>query len=241
MINRKRTKYVNTNKLFRKKCYNKSLNLTKQHNINKKKNIFKKLIYLMLVFPTITFLSYYLFLKIPINKVQTVYIYNNYYIGQKVILKNDIEYYCIDNCSSESRMFKLLKVDPVDINNDLKIDDNDKIEFDLSKNNMYDVSNKNNIGFYLDGLNKTENLDHTESFRLLTSEEYINIRDKMNFGYDWDDGNWLANKYLDSWWLETPIVKSVYAVTSRGTYKLSSPSDKNYVRPVVITFKDNVK
>ncbi len=245
MIRRKRIKYVNTNRLKSKKCYNNSKNISNEYNYKMKqcKNniIIKKLLYLIIIFPFITFFSFQMISIVPINKKQIIFSFGNYYIGQKILLKDNIEYYCIENCTSENRTFKLLKVDPLDINNDYKIDDNDKLAFDVSKSNIYNTSNKDNIGFYLEKLNSENNLVNTESIRLLTSEEYVTIRDSMNFGYDWDNGNWLANDFLGFWWLETPIVKSVYTVTPRGTYKLCSPNEKNYIRPVVVTCKDNVK
>ena len=243
MINRKRIKYINTYKL--KKCHYNAKNIANKYGIKKnkcqKKVNLKKIIYLTLVFPIVTFFSFQFVSIIPFNTNKIIFKYLNCHFGQKILLKDDSEYYCIGNCDFESRKIKLLKVEPLDINNDYKIDENDKIEFDLSNSNIYDISSKNNIGYFLNNLNKKSKLDKIEAFRLLTSEEYIYIRNTMNFGYDWDSGNWLANKKIDSWWLQTSIVKRVFAVTSRGTYKLSSPNEKNYVRPVIITYKDNIK
>ena len=244
MIYRKRTKFVNTRKLKKKKC----IGTTKNININKynmekecKKNVLKEIVYIVLIFPLITFFSFFIISIIPINKIQIIFKYRNYYIGEKIILKNNLEYYCIDNCTSENRAFKLLKADPLDINNDCIIDEKDKVSFDISKSNKYSISSKENIGFYLENLDINTELKNTTAFRLLTSEEYIKIRDTLNFGYDWDNDNWLANKQIDSWWLETSFVKSVYTVTPRGTYKMLLPNEKSYVRPVIVTYKDNVK
>lgn len=245
MINRRRIKYVNTKRIHKIKCNNNTLNCMKANNIQNKKSKysvnFKYYVYLFFVFPFITYIACCLITIIPINNKKFIFLFEDYHIGQKILLKDNIEYYCIENCSRENRIFKLLKVDPLDINNDYIIDNNDKIEFDLSKSNIYDISNKENIGYFLYNFSKTISLKNTEPLRLLTSEEYINIRDYMNFGYDWDDGNWLANDYIGSWWLETAFLKSIYAVTSRGSYKLSLPNDKNYIRPVIVTYKDNIK
>ena len=245
MINRKRIKYVNTKRINKLKCINNTFNSIRETNIlinESKTNVNIKLFfYILLIFPFTTFLSCFMLSAIPIDNEKIIFIFKDYNIGQKVLLKDNVEYYCIENCSGENRIFKLLKVDPMDINSDYKIDENDKIVFDVSKSNIYDTSNKGNIGYFLENFNIINKLKNTEPLRLLTSEEYISIRNNMNFGYDWDDGNWLANESIGSWWLETSILNSVFAVTPRGSYKLSKPNEKNYIRPVIITYKDNVK
>ena len=165
--------------------------------------------------------------------------YKKYTIGEKVTLLNNMEGYCISNCGENSRKITILNLDVLDINNDSIIDEKDMISYDADNTIAYDSEMQGNIASLLK--EKEERLAEIEEYRLMTSEEYVTIRNKMNFGYDWDDGNWLANEKIGSWWLSSTKFSNILVVTKRGSYKLSKPSEKNYVRPIFITYKENIK
>jgi len=167
----------------------------------------------------------------------------SYDIGELLVMDDGSEWYVIFVSDKQDRTVTLISKDPIDINGDAKIDKNDKISFDSQGNYNYDETKNDNIGYFLqtkvkDLLNKIEGL---KKIRLLTSEEYINIRTKMNFGYDWNENNWLANKNLEEWWLETSNYKMIYTVTERGSYRLYSPTEKKLVRPVIEIDKIKLK
>lgn len=169
--------------------------------------------------------------------------FKSYSIGEEITLKDNSKWYVIEESSSEENNIKLLSSSVIDINNDGKIDDKDKISFDSSNSCEYNTKNDKNIGYFLENkfIDKIENLIGIKKIRLLTSEEYVSIRKAMDFGYDWKEGNWLANDDLNSWWLETSKFNKIYVVTERGSYRLAKASSKNYVRPVIIISKENIK
>ena len=80
-----------------------------------------------------------------------------------------------------------------------------------------------------------------KEIRLLTSDEYIALRDQMEFGYDWNEGNWLASEDTKTWWLRTSKYSHIYVVTERGSYMLDEATNKNYIRPVIKVLKNYVK
>ena len=169
--------------------------------------------------------------------------FKSYNIGDKVTLTDDSEWYVVKNSTISESDVTLLSAKILDVNKDGKIDGKDKYVFDDDGNCIYDEKSKKNIGYFLknDAKKLLENIKNIDKIRLLTSDEYIEIRKEMNFGYDWNEGNWLANKELDSWWLETSKYHSIYAVTKKGSYKLSDAKDKNYIRLVIEISKSSIK
>lgn len=55
--------------------------------------------------------------------------YKEFFIGEKVILPDNSIWYVVENSSSNIKTVKLLKETQIDINNDGKINDNDKMKF----------------------------------------------------------------------------------------------------------------
>ena len=169
--------------------------------------------------------------------------FNSYSIGDSVELKDNSKWYVIKESSSEENLVKLLSEKIIDLNKDGKIDDKDKMTFDTSNSCEYNTKNDKNIGYFLDKklIQQYEQLSNLKEIRLLNSEEYISIRKAMEFGYDWNDGNWLASSDLNTWWLETSKYNKIYVVTERGSYRLAKPSAKHFVRLVIIVDKENIK
>lgn len=178
------------------------------------------------------------------NATERIFLkFKSYSIGEEITLKDNSKWYVIEESSSEENTIKLLSSSVIDINNDGKFNDKDKIAFDSSNSCEYDTKNDKNIGYFLENkfIDKLNGITGSKEIRLLTSEEYILIRKSMDFGYDWKEGNWLASSNLDSWWLETSKYNKIYVVTERGSYRLAKASAKYFVRPVIIIEKENIK
>lgn len=199
-----------------------------------------KILILVLFVSSISILLCFVLKDAPKKMFLTFKPYN---IGDKVTLKDNSSWYVIKESPSSENTLYLLSENIVDINKDKEIDSKDKVVFDSSNSCEYDTKSEKNIGYFLENTVKSmygKEVD-IKKIRLITSEEYINIRDYMKFGYSWQDGNWLSNEKTDSWWLETSKYGKVYVVTKRGSYKLAEAKSKNYVRPVIKIDKDNVK
>ena len=170
--------------------------------------------------------------------------YKEFLIGEKVILSDNSIWYVIENSSSNTKTVKLLKENQIDINNDGKFDNNDKMKFYNKNEYLFDSSDKASIAYYLNNEYKksiSEKIDGIEAIHLLTSKEYVNIREKMGYDYEWTTGNWLANESLGTWWLDSSQNGKIYAVNIIGSYKLSNATEVNYVRPVITVNKDSLE
>lgn len=206
------------------------------HYLKKNKNMILGFIVLVI---TITSIMYIL----STNKKEIYLKYNVYKIGEKIQLIDDSYWYVVKESSKNEQYLVLLSEKIDDINNDGKIDKNDKVSYDENNDVEYNIEKEQNIGYFINNkltekLNKIPNI---KKIRLLTSEEYIKIRDAMEFGYDWKEGNFLASKETSMWWLETIKYNKVYVVTEKGTYRLYEPKSKQYIRPVIEIDKSSVK
>lgn len=236
MFNKKINKYVNKKRINELKCNHITENTTKGKDNDKCSNL-KNAIYCILVFPIISYISFYVLCSINMDLFYLSFEYKKFSFGEKVRLSNNMYGYCILNCDSNSRKVSILYDGVFDINNDNIINTNDLISFDLKNRVVYSVNDINNIAFYVNTLNNSS----FYKYRLMTSEEYVFIRNKMNFGYDWDEGNWLANDKIGSWWINSIKSNRILAVSTRGSYILYNPNEKNYLRPIIETYKSNVK
>jgi len=170
-------------------------------------------------------------------------IYSEYYVGEKIMLADGNNWYVIKDSLNDSSTVKLLKEYPLDINSDKKIDEFDKVKYYSSKNeNIYDKSDKSSIAYYLNHNYRQElesYIGEVEEISLLTSKEFVNVRNKMGYGYEWYEGNWLANNSIGTWWIDsTETGKTVKAVSSIGSYKVYKATEKNYVRPTITINKE---
>lgn len=200
------------------------------------KNVTKiSILFLGIIFFTILITAFL------INKEDIlVFSFKEYKTGELVNI-GATKWYVISDSNVDNQTVELLSQKPIDINNDGKLDDDDRKKFDMEGKYYYSIKNKNNIGYFLNNeLKKLLNIKGIKSIRLLSSEEYIYIRNQMDFGYDWKDGNWLANKEIGEWWLDTIKYNRVYTVTERGSYKLDYSDNKNFVRPVILIDKSYV-
>ena len=168
-------------------------------------------------------------------------IYAEYFIGEKYTLNDGHNWYVIEDSNKNVSTVKLLKEYSLDINNDEKIDTSDMDSYYSSKSTIYDKLDDKSIAHRLNNVYKPKlesRIGKIEDISLLTSKEFVKLRDKMGYGYEWNEGNWLANKDLGNWWIISSQKDKVYAVSSTGAYKLYNATDKNYVRPVITIKKD---
>ena len=163
-------------------------------------------LFLILFLYSISFLKYN-------NYNSIVFRYKEYNLGEKIVYDNEY-WYVINDSTVDTDILKLLLEKEYDFNQDGIINSSDKVKFDYNKIKM--------------SLNKT----YSKS-RILTSYEYIDIRDKMSFGYFWEKDNFLAGKNLFDWWIDTKNPSKLYSITESGCFKENKEEDVNYIRPVV--------
>lgn len=171
-----------------------------------------------------------------------IFTFKSFNAGEKVTFSGT-EWYVIKDTGIDEKEVELISKLPFDLNRDGKIDESDTVEFDTESSVEYTTVDKNNIGYYINNavLNMIEEKSGVKEIRLLTSDEYITLRDQMEFGYDWNEGNWLASENTKTWWLRTSKYSHIYVVTERGSYMLDEATNKNYVRPVIKVLKNYVK
>ncbi len=171
-------------------------------------------------------------------------VYDVYQIGDKIKLKDDSIWYVIEDSDSRNENVKLLRENLLDLNDDTILDGNDTLKYNSNNFPDYDLNLEDSVGHFLFNnykLKLQESVGKIESISLLTSKEYVKIRNKMGFGYEWGEGNWLANENLKTWWIISKQNEKVYCVTPNGTYKLQVPNSPNYVRPTIIIKKAQVE
>ena len=76
---------------------------------------------------------------------------------------------------------------------------------------------------------------------LLTSKEYVQLRDSLKLGYEWNEGNFLASSTVGYWWIKEIKNNKIYVVNTKGSYVLINANGLNYVRPVVTLDKSNIE
>lgn len=164
------------------------------------------------------------------NKASFIHIsfnYKNYTIGEEVnFLKK--KWYVIEDTNKDNSYIFLLGTDLLDLNNDNLIDHNDRCEYKSIKKIL--------LNFNDDGYSQ-----YVDSIRLLSSSEYVLLRNKMNLGYFWDKPNFLSGNYDDNWWIDSEKQHIYYSVNLNGTYSEENENSINYIRPVIKTLKIYLK
>ena len=209
----------------------------------KQKEKIKKISLVLLIVAVTVVLVLYLLFKYNGYVKKQFKTYPSYLIGDKIVLKDSSIWYVVKDSSSSEENIKLVKENVLDISGDSKIDNNDKLKYNSNNNAVLDDKNENSVAFYLKNTYKNELQDKVGeviNIGLLTTKEYIKIRDKMGFGYEWSDGNWLANQSLDNWWIDSEQNGKVYAVNPNGSFKLYNAVSSNLVRPVIEIKKELV-
>ncbi|MBR1386135.1 MAG: hypothetical protein IJ568_04845 [Bacilli bacterium] len=203
----------------------------------------KKLLLVLLIVAVTAILVIYLLFKYNGYVKKQFKVYSVYSVGDKVILKDSTVWYVVKDSDSNEENIILFREYVLDINGDTKIDNNDKLKYNTENNPILDDNNEDSVAYYLENTYKKElqsNVGEIISVGLLTTKEFIKIRDKMGFGYEWSDGNWLANRSMDNWWIDSEQNGKVYAVSPNGSFKLYNASSYNLVRPKIEIKKEFV-
>ena len=226
---RKKIKLQTAIKTFDKLYIQIDKNVMLEHNLKLKNkeyesNAFLKyfviqfLLFFLLLFPMMVIL---LTPKIIIFK------YKEYKIGEYLTIDNSTWYVIKDSGTLDDSLV-LLSESRLDLNNDGKLDDKDKIDFN-SVSTVFEKDIKNRF-----------NNSKIKTIRLLTSEEYILAREKMEYGYDWETENFLAGQSKGKWWLNTEKFGKILSVNVNGTYNMNDKTDKNFIRPAIEILKFNI-
>jgi len=211
----------------------------KEKQKKNKKRVIKTIITLLMILVVLFIIVKY---KDLMEKSLTVY--NEYEIGQTVTLADNSVWYVVSYSDMSTSTVKLLKATQIDINKDGKYDKNDKMKYNSSNKVSYDINDKDSLAYYLENEYKSElaeKIGTISEIGILTTKEFVKIREKMGFDYEWYEANWLANSELDTWWIDSLQTEKAYVVTKIGSYKIYAPNNFNYVRPVITLEKDIIE
>jgi len=122
------------------------------------------------------------------TNVESIGEYDEYEIGEAVVLNNNLKCHVINSSSKYSAYVTVILDERVDINGDgftmgtSDTGDPDRIPFDISGNKEYDVNSKSNIGYYIENTYKKSLTSFSNIFeiRLLTTNEYEKIVEVAN-------------------------------------------------------------
>lgn len=205
-------------------------NVVSTHKEEKNNNNIEKFTFLKFFIMQVIISFYMIFpiLIILIKPKTVVYKYKVYKVGEYLTIENN-NWYVIKESNSNDNEVILLSETDFDINQDGILDDKDKLDF------------KSIEKLFNSDIKKQFSNKKIHNIRLLKSEEYISARDKMNFGYDWNEENWLAGKTKGKWWLSTKKYGKIFSVKTNGAYSMDSESDKNFIRLVIEVSKFNLK
>ena len=170
-------------------------------------------------------------------------VYDEYKLGSSIKTEDGSIWYVVEYSDKSDSKVKLLNDGVLDVNGDGSINENDKMRFstDLDK---YDKTDATGIGYFL--LNNFKptletKLDFAiDDIDLLTSKEFVRVRDYLGYGYEWSEANFLAGTNLGYYWINSESDK-MYVVSPRGSYKMTSKDSLYFVRYVITVSKDNLK
>ena len=213
--------------------------LKKQEN---KKNLKTLLIVIgvicgVLLFGTLGYKKYKQYVK------EHLRVYEEYKLGSEIKTADGSIWYVVEYSDKSDSKIKLLKDGLVDINNDDTINENDKMRFSTDSD-KYDKTDATGVGYFL--LNNYKPVLEgklgfaIDDIDLLTSKEFVRVRDYLGIGYEWTEGNFLASDSLGFYWINSESDK-MYVVSPRGSYKMTSKDSLYFIRCVITVSKDNLK
>lgn len=200
-----------------------------------------KILIILLIIAIVAGLGIFLLIKYNEHVKKSLRIYDLYKIGDVVELKDSSRWYVIEQSDKDNPTVKILKETQIDINKDGIFNDSDKKKYNSTGNSTYDNKDTDGVAHYLENEYKKDLEDQNgkiEEVSLLNSKEYVKVRNKMGYGYEWTTDNWLANTALDTWWVISEQNKKIFSVTRIGSYKLYNPTDLHYVRPTIVIKKE---
>ena len=210
----------------------------------KEKEGLKKTIITILIIAAVVALVVFILYKYNDSVRKSLTVYDEYEIGEAVTLKDGSKWHVVDNSGKHDSTVKLLSDTIVDLNHDGLLNGNDIIKYSPSGKAEYNPLEEGSIGFYVNNTYKKEieeAVGKVESVGILSSKEFVKLRNKLGLGSEWAEANWLGNDTLVLWWVESaPKEDSVYVVTPRGTYKITKANLENALRPTIVISKDSV-
>lgn len=211
-----------------------------ERKAKEKEGLKKALIIFLIVFASLGLL---LLILVKYNDFvrKQLAVYQSYKIGDAVYLKDNSKWFVVKDTSSREEYIKLLSNKIVDINDDGVVDSNDAIAYNTENKAEYDTSNEKSAAYVLnDSLKKKyeKEIGSIHEINLLTAEEYVKIRERMEFGDEWSNDNWLAGKENQKWWVMSRKNGKVYVVSFKGTFYLSNAKNSHFVRPTITIKKE---
>ena len=173
---------------------------------------------------------------------ETLMVYEEYSIGRQVKLKDNSVWYVVEYSDKGNSKVKLLSPTLLDLNNDGTVDENDKYVFSREVT-TYDKKDQSGLAYFLDNTYKPileEKIGPIEDIDMVTSKQFVRMRDFLGFGYEWNDpNNILASDNFGYWWINSESDK-MYVVSPRGSYKMTSKDSLYYTRCVITLNKDDL-
>ena len=210
----------------------------------KKRSKYPKRILIVLLVIVVLGTSGFLFYKRYQQKIkERLNMYEVYNIGQEVKLADDSIWYVVEKSDGSKGEVILLAKNCVDINGDGVVDLNDVRPYSSGKVE-YDAKDDTSISHYLENNYKAilaEKVGKISDIAILTSKQYVGIRNAMGYGYEWGDENILANNDTNQYFLSTSQNGNMYVVIRNGTYRMVSPTSSQYVRVVITVEKSIIK
>ena len=244
---KKHKEFTNTNTLtniFKNKLFEEVDEKEYQEEKKEKKEKRKKILIILGIVVAVLLIGGLILIKVNSSFKKQLALYDPYSIGQKITLKDDSIWYVVEDSGKNSDEVKILKETTIDIDGDNKITDKDKMKYNEEDKAEYNLTLKESGPYYLDNSYKKileEKVGSVESIGMLTTKEFIKIRDRMGYSDEWSDGNWLANKSLGNWWIESVQNQKVFAVSPNGSFKLFYAKSYNYLRPTIVIKKEKIK
>lgn len=245
--NKTKTKNVETPKTFKGKLKNSIFESIDEKELKerkiKEKESLKKFGIISLIVIVSLCLIFFVLIKYNDFVRKKLAVYSSYRIGDIVYLEDESQWYVIKDTSSSEEYVKLLSSKIADVNGDGVIDPNDTVVYNSSNKAEYDISNENSAAYVLNETIKKKYEDTVGSIKeisLLTTNEFVKIRERMNYGDEWSQGNWLANNDIQKWWILSEKNDKVYVVSFKGTFFLSNAKNYHFIRPTIVIKKDLV-
>jgi hypothetical protein len=211
----------------------------------KEKESLKKSIITLLIIAAVIALAILILYLYNDSVRKSLTVYDEYSMGDAVTLKDNSTWHVVENSGKHDPTVKLLSDNIADLNNDGLFDGNDILIYSPSSKSEYNPLEENSIGFYVNNTYKKkieESVGKVESVGILSSKEFVKLRNKLGLGNEWSEPNWLGNDKLVLWWVESsPKEDSVYVVTHRGTYMITKANTKHALRPTIVISKDKIK
>ena len=207
------------------------------------KESIKKSIIVFLIIAIIIGIVVYSLLKYNDFIRKQLAVYDPYRIGDLVYLKDDSSWYVIADSDSSHDTVKLVSNLFADVNQDGIISEADVIQYNKTNSVDYNESDENSIAYFLNKTLKgvySNKIGDIKEISILTSKEFVKIRERMNFGDEWYVPNWLANVGLQNYWILSDKNNRVFVATSKGTFYLAEPNKSKFIRPTIVIKKDNV-